>query len=366
MKKISVNASKQYDILIGRNLLADSGGYISQVAAPCKVCLMGDHSVQELYGSAVSDSLSREGFSVFPFAFSPGESSKTLATVGDILEFMAKNQFTRSDIIVALGGGITGDIAGFAAGVFLRGINFVQIPTTFLAAVDSSVGGKTGVNLERGKNLAGVFWQPSMVLCDCDTFKTLPYEIFLDGVAEAVKYGAIRDKSLFDLMNDYGRGLFSLTSHVDSADSTDVLLEVVAICVSIKRDIVMKDERDTGERQLLNFGHTLGHAIEKCSHYSISHGHGVAMGMLIICRAAMKLGFSSLDCGKDMESILNKFDFPLDVKFSSKELTSAALNDKKRLGDFITLVLPESIGSCHLEKIPVSELEAFVDAGLSR
>lgn len=363
MEKIKVSASRKYDIIIGRDLLKDTGKYVSEVIDPCKVCIITDDVVYGLYADAVHHSLTDAGFEVFHFIFEKGERFKNLNTVNCILELMAENDFTRSDAIIALGGGITGDIAGFAASVFLRGVQFVQIPTTFLAAVDSSVGGKTGVNLQSGKNLAGAFWQPSLVLCDCNTFSTLSYEIFLDGVAEAIKYGAILDRALFDLLMMHGHKLFNQPD--DHADNdSDTLIQIVKQCVSIKRDIVMEDERDTGIRQLLNFGHTIGHAIEKCSNYSISHGHAVALGMFIISKASFKLGLNQDDCSFEIEKILKKFNFPVTCTFTAEELTHVALKDKKRAGETITLVLPEYIGHCYLKKIAISDLKTFISSGL--
>ena len=364
MEKIQVKASRNYEIIIGRDLLKDTAKYISQVMEPCKVCLISDDTVYRLYGEEVKNSLTASGFEFCSFIFEKGEKSKNIKTVSSALELMAENNFTRSDLIIALGGGITGDIAGFAASVFLRGIQFVQIPTTFLAAVDSSVGGKTGVNLESGKNLVGAFWQPSLVLCDCDTFSTLSYDIFLDGIAEALKYGAIIDRSLFDLLIQHGDRIFASSKQGQWDTCTDIITEVVKQCVSIKRDIVMKDERDTGIRQLLNFGHTIGHAIEKCSKYSITHGHGVALGMLIVSKASYAFGWSEVDCSEEIKQALDSFGFPLNSTFSPEELTAVALKDKKRTGESITLVVPAHIGHCYLKKIDISHLNTFINRGL--
>ncbi|QAT41795.1 3-dehydroquinate synthase [Aminipila luticellarii] len=364
MEKIQVKASRTYDIYIGRNLLKDAGMYISEILPTCKLCIITDDVVSELYKDTVSQALSDAGFDVHTFVFKAGENSKNMETVHNILEYMAENEFTRSDGIVALGGGITGDIAGFAAAIFLRGIQFIQIPTTFLAAVDSSVGGKTGVNLHAGKNLTGAFWQPSLVLCDCDTFSTLSYEIFLDGVAEAVKYGVIISLELFELLLLHNQRLFSEPLVNEKPDHSDAVIEVVKQCVQIKRDLVMEDEQDTGIRQLLNFGHTVGHAIEKCSGYTVTHGHAVAMGMLIISKAAHTFGLCKTDCFSAIEEILKTFNFPVTCPYTAEELTRAALKDKKRAGKSITLVLPEYIGHCYLKKTDISNLEAFIKAGL--
>ncbi|MBN7774494.1 3-dehydroquinate synthase [Clostridium aminobutyricum] len=353
MKHIQINASRNYEVLIGRNLLKDAGKWIANVLKPCKLCIITDDTVAKLYAEPLHASLKEEGFELCQYVFAHGELSKNVTTYSQILEYMASENLTRTDAVVALGGGVTGDMAGFAAASYLRGIPFIQIPTTLLAAVDSSVGGKTGVNLESGKNLVGAFWQPSLVLCDCDTFKSLSYDLMLDGISEAIKYGAIVDSVLFDFIAQ------------EDIFSDSVLEQITAHCVRIKSEVVEEDEKETGRRQLLNFGHTVGHAIEKCSHYTISHGHAVAIGMLIAARAAFKLGYSKENCAPAIEESLKKYRYPLHCPYTAKELAAVALNDKKRSGQEITLVLPSVIGECYLQKTKISELEHFIAQGLS-
>ncbi|MEI6579117.1 MAG: 3-dehydroquinate synthase, partial [Eubacteriales bacterium] len=269
MQSVKVSCTqKSYDVLIGSRMLKNAGDILRDYFSPCSVVIVTDDNVDALYGETVQYSLTCSGFNTSKFVFKHGEHSKNLSVYAKALEFMAQNSLTRSDMVVALGGGVTGDLAGFAAASYLRGVRFVQMPTTLLAAVDSSVGGKTGVNLDAGKNLAGAFWQPSLVLCDCDTLNTLPDDILADGIAEAIKYGMIRDKELFEML-EFG----------DCISNPEAC---VARCVTIKGNIVAKDEFDNGERQLLNFGHTLAHSIEKLSDYKISHGHAVAIGMVIV------------------------------------------------------------------------------------
>lgn len=352
MKQIQVNASRKYEVLIGRDILQDAGKHIAQVVKPCKCCIITDDVVEGLYAEQLRTSLAESGFESCQYVFANGEASKNLTTYSQILEYMASENLTRTDIVVALGGGVTGDMAGFAASSYLRGIEFIQIPTTLLAAVDSSVGGKTGVNLESGKNLVGSFWQPSLVLCDCNTFKTLSPDLMLDGISEAIKYGAIVDTDFFHF--------------IASGDifSDEDLEEIVCHCVRIKSEIVEQDEKETGVRKLLNFGHTIGHAIEKCSNYEISHGHAVAIGMLIVAKASDKLGYSKEHCVEPIEEILQKYHYPLECAYTPSELATVALNDKKRTGNSITLVLPSKIGECYLKKIDVSELENFIALGL--
>jgi len=354
MKKVTVEASIKYDVLIGRGLLKETGAYAADVFGSCKLCVVSDETVFGLYGNIVKTSLADAGYETCEFTFPSGEQSKKMDTVARLLEFMAEAQLTRSDALVALGGGITGDITGFAASCYLRGVPFIQIPTTLLAAVDSSVGGKTGVNLVHGKNLAGAFWQPSLVLCDCSTFDTLTNASLLDGIAEIIKYGVIADRELFNFVLGNNNSLFL---------KNNIFEKIIEKCVIIKSRIVSADERDTGIRQLLNFGHTLGHAIEQCSDYRISHGQAVALGMLHIARAADISGVSTENCAEKIEQALRQYGFKLMCDFSADELCEAALIDKKRKGDFITLVIPDKIGECRLEKMNLHLFKEFVKRG---
>jgi 3-dehydroquinate synthase len=253
---------------------------------------------------------------------------------------------SRSDLIVALGGGVVGDLSGFTAATYLRGIRYVQIPTTYLAAVDSSVGGKTGINLLTGKNLAGAFWQPSMVICDYKTFDTLESAELLNGAAEAIKSGMIMEAGLIDkvLAHDYEH--------------------VIGRCISIKKSIVEADERDTGMRQLLNFGHTVGHSLEKLSAYKISHGHAVARGMVVESRAAFRMGLTEFDASPYLKETLEQCGFDLSIPFPVEDILRYALNDKKISGDSIAMVIPEAVGKCRLQKIPLSELGQFLALGM--
>lgn len=359
MIEITVTASRTYQVLMAQGLLSQAGVRIGEVMKtrkkrPEKICIVTDDIVHDFYCREVQDALQTQGYETSVFVFPHGEHSKTLKTLSDLLEFLAEQQFTRSDMLVALGGGITGDLTGFAAASYLRGIEFVQIPTTLLAAVDSSVGGKTGVNLKAGKNLAGAFWQPSLVLFDPDTMQTLSPALLRDGIAEAIKAGAIADAELFTMI-----------SQCETINAPEMLTTLAARAVKIKRAVVEEDERDTGARQLLNFGHTIGHAIEKCSSFEISHGHAVAMGMGIVSKAAFAMGWSREDCFTPIRKALRQFHFPLDCPYSASQLTEAARKDKKRLGDTITLVIPQTLGTCILKQIPIEELEHFITIGLT-
>lgn len=351
MKKIHISASKEYDVIISNGILKNTGAMLSELFPKCRAAIISDDRVFPLYGGTVENSLRVHGFDTVSFTFPNGEDSKNIATYIKMLEFLAENRLTRSDIVVALGGGVTGDMAGFAAATYLRGIKFVQIPTTLLAAVDSSVGGKTGINLTTGKNLAGAFHQPSLVICDTDTLGTLDEKIYLDGVAESIKCGVIADGSLFEKL----KGNFRQN-----------IEDIIASCVNIKSDVVSRDEFDTDARQLLNYGHTVGHAIEKCSNFKISHGHAVAIGAAVITNAAQKLGFCEKNTYSEVYGILKKCGLPTECPFSAEELYEVMLSDKKRAGNSVTLVLPKKIGECVLSKISVKELYEYVKKGLEK
>lgn len=349
MIKTKVDASIKYEILIERGIINSCGEHIKNVIPNGTALIIADSNTK-IYLDAVKSSLENNGFSCLEYIFRAGESSKSLEEFGKILEFAAKHTLTRSDFIVALGGGVCGDLAGFAAASYMRGIKFVQIPTTLLAAVDSSVGGKTAVNLEGGKNLAGAFHQPSLVITDPDTFKTLDKEYYLDGIAESIKYGVLADKNLFNLFKS----------------NTDEKIDgIIQKCTEIKSSIVSEDEFDNGKRQLLNLGHTFGHAIEKLSSFSISHGHAVAIGMVIAARAAEKCRIAEENTLSEIKTVLKKNSLPTLCPFSAEEIFSAALNDKKRTGGFLTVVLPERIGKCILKKVSIDEFKAITQKGVS-
>lgn len=349
MKSVLVKTDHPYEVLVGNGLIAQSGQLITKKIRPCTAAIITDDTVDVLFGNAVETSLKKAGFQVCRIVFSHGEASKNLMTLSTVLEKLAENQITRTDLIVALGGGVTGDMAGFAAAVYLRGIRFVQIPTTFLAAIDSSVGGKTAVDLVAGKNLAGAFWQPELVICDCETLKTLPEQYFLDGLGEAVKYGLAFDKTLLPLLGD---------------GVSMRLPEIVARCVAIKADVVAQDERDTGERRKLNFGHTVGHAIERCSHFSITHGQAVAIGMVIITRACVKRKITPPETLDTLLDTLNSCGLPTTCGYSAQALSEAALGDKKRRGDQLALILPTVVGNCVVQDIAVDSLKMWIEQGL--
>lgn len=350
MKTVEVDAAVRYNIVIDKGILPKSGDMIKEVTSAERVAVITDDTVDKLYSDVVMKSLSDAGFETFKFVFPHGEKSKNISTFSSILEFLAESGLTRTDALVALGGGVVGDVAGFAAASYLRGIDFIQIPTTLLACVDSSVGGKTAIDLKAGKNLAGAFYQPKLVIADFETLSTLTDGIFADGMAEVIKYGVIFDKAFFEFLRDN--------------EAKDNLEYAITRCVELKRDIVNADEKEKGVRALLNFGHTVGHAIEKCSGYKIPHGSAVAVGMVIISRAAYKCSFCDENYADIIASLNKKYSLPVSTDFSANELSSAAMADKKRTGDKIKLIIPEALGNCVIKSVPTSELEKIIGEGL--
>ncbi|MBQ8763050.1 MAG: 3-dehydroquinate synthase [Clostridia bacterium] len=342
MKVINVNASKNYDVIIGKDILSSLGEKCVSLFGKSRAVIVTDTNVAVHWLEKAKTSLENSGIQTLDFVFSAGEESKSKETLFELIEFAAENKLTRSDFLVALGGGVTGDMTGLAASLFLRGIPFVQVPTTLLAAVDSSVGGKTAVNLTAGKNLMGAFYQPSLVLCDINTLSTLPETEFANGMAEVIKYGVIFDKELFD--------------KVQSGDVKSDMENIIARCVELKRDVVAKDEFDTGDRQLLNFGHTMAHSIEKISNFEIAHGNAVAIGMVIAAKASYALGWSKEDCTAAIIEANKNNNLPTACDFAPNDLADVALSDKKRTGGTINFVVPEIMGNCILKKIPVETL----------
>lgn len=349
MKRIQVNTKPSYEVLIGPGVLSESGAYLKGLFPDSRLAVITDSTVAPLYLETARESLTAAGYTVSTHVFPAGEASKNFVTLSGILEFLASAPLTRTDCLIALGGGVAGDMAGFAAACYLRGIRYVQMPTTLLSAVDSSVGGKTAIDLKAGKNLAGAFLQPSAVLCDTDCLRSLPPEVFADGAAEAVKTGVLCDESLFALFEDG-----SLT--VNPA-------EVIARCVAYKAGVVERDEREQGERKLLNLGHTIGHAIEKCSGYRIPHGHAVAAGLAIMARSAERQGMTEEPIADRICACLKAQNLPVVTEYPPDMLAEAAGADKKRSGDEITIIVPRKIGRCALEKIPVSGLLFTIRAG---
>ena len=350
MNTININASKEHSVIIGNNILPDFGSYIAPITKAQKAVIISDDHVWPLYGNTLTEQLMKANLSALSYVFPAGEESKTANTYLSILNFLAENKITRSDVLIALGGGVVGDMTGFVAATYLRGISYIQVPTTLLAMVDSSIGGKTAIDLPAGKNLVGAFYQPDIVICDIDTLNTLPADIFRDGCAEIIKYAILFDAALFAHLYKYG-------------------LEfdreyVISRCIALKRDVVAADEFDRGERQKLNLGHTIGHSIEKLSNFRISHGSAVSMGIAIVTKSSASLGFCDSATLQNIINILEKYALPINSNYSATDLCKIAMSDKKRSGNSINLIIPESIGHCIIKPFNIHDLQSFIEAGL--
>ena len=347
MQKVHVNASRSYDILIGSGLLDKAGEYISAAITSRHVCVVTDDTVDALYSARMMSTLAKNGFSAVKFVFPHGEASKCHKTLIQLYDFLADNGFTRSDALIALGGGVTGDLTGFAAASYMRGIGFVQVPTTVLAQTDSSVGGKTAVDIAGGKNLVGAFYQPQLVLCDTDTLDTLTPEFFADGMAEVVKYGMIKSRELFDILSE--------------KDIRGNLEDIITRCVSIKAQVVENDEREKGERMLLNFGHTLGHAIEKYYNYTgMSHGYAVSIGMSVFTHIAERRGMCDPGVADKLDGLLKKCGLPLTTDAPMDVLYKNSLGDKKRLSSGMNIIICSDIGTSSVCSMSIDEYEKFL------
>ena len=344
--------SKSYDIEIERGLLPHVGGKIKTLLPKAeKIAIITDSHIRPLYASILQESLEKEGLVVTVLTFPAGEESKNLKTLGSLYDRLAEAGLTRSDGVVALGGGVTGDMGGLAAATFLRGIAFVQIPTSLLATVDSSVGGKVAIDLSGGKNLVGAFYQPKAVYIDPDVLKTLPARYLHDGLAEVIKYGCIMDKELF----------MRLEKIQNDAELLACAEEIIETCCNIKARIVERDEFDTGERMLLNFGHTLGHAVEKTFRFDrYSHGEGVGIGMVLLTRQSEKLGLTESGTSDRIAALLQKFHLPVTVDMQQEDFLQAIALDKKKRGSHLTLILLKNIGESFLQKVEFSELTQYL------
>lgn len=344
--------SAAYEVRVGSGLLPTLGSEMKALGLKGKCAVVSGENVFPLYGETVMNSLRDAGFEAASIVFPAGENTKSLARYGELMNFLTDRKLSRSDCLVALGGGVAGDLTGFAAATYQRGIGFVQVPTTLLSAVDSSVGGKTAVNLPAAKNQVGAFYQPRLVLCDTDTLSTLPRRELRAGMAEVIKDAVIGDPDLFDLLQ-----------HTEEDGLFDVLPEIIEACVRMKAEIVEEDERDLGRRRLLNLGHSFGHAIEQRSGYALLHGEAVAIGTAMICRAAVRTGrLDELSCEAIVE-LLRHFGLPTECPYGADELFSTLLLDKKIADGKMNLVLPKSIGWCEVVPVSTDELRRLLQAG---
>lgn len=346
MKTVSVNASKNYDIIIGRDVINMLPEKIEKLFNKVKVMIVTDDKVASFHLEKLRKLLDENNIENDVFIFPNGEKSKSPETLFLLLEALAEKHFTKSDVLLAFGGGVTGDLTGLAASLFLRGVHIVQIPTTLLSMVDSSVGGKTAVNLKAGKNLAGVFNQPELVLCDTEFLNTLEEKIFADGMAEVIKYGVLADEDLFLKVKD--------------GNVKENIEDIIARCVEIKRDIVNEDEFDTGKRQLLNFGHTLGHAIEAESGFAISHGTAVAQGMVLASEISFKNNLTSVNLTEEIREACENNNLSAQCPYDTEILGKFSSSDKKISGKNISFIVPERMGKCVRKKLTLEEFSEML------
>lgn len=353
MKELRVKIpEKNYSVYIKNKSLDRIGKNIKKLYDGEKIAVITDENVAKLYGKKLEKSFEENGFDVKLVKIKPGETSKSLQTLQYVYNELLDFSITRCDLIIAFGGGVVGDLAGFVASTLLRGIPFIQIPTSLLAQIDSSVGGKVAVNLEKGKNLVGSFYQPKAVFIDPEVLKTLDKRYFRDGMGEIIKYGCIRDKELFQQLYNYR------TEDEIFGDIEDIIYK----CLYIKKDIVERDEMDSGERMILNFGHTLGHGIEKYYKYEkYSHGEAVSIGMYNITKRSEELGLTKCGTTEKIKTLLQKFKLPYEIgDINLEDINDTILLDKKTLGDSINIVLLEEIGKSFIKKIKKEEIKYYI------
>ncbi|WP_028264314.1 3-dehydroquinate synthase [Atopobium fossor] len=350
--------SVSYNVHVGTKLLEQVGSIAHTVNAGTRAFIITDSNVGPLYVDCVAHSLNTAGYTVFSAVFDAGEKSKHFGTLSELLERIAAAELSRKDLIVALGGGVCGDMAGLCAALYLRGIDVVQVPTSLLAMVDSSVGGKTAIDLQAGKNLVGAFLQPKAVIADVDTLTTISSELFRDSCGEVIKHAVIADKSLFDQL---------IVHPLTSANySTQELVNIIARNVQIKSKVIQADEKEQGMRQILNLGHTLGHAIEAASNFSLGHGSSVAAGLCCVVRGASKFGWCDPQLVKSIECITQAHGLPSNTDIDHNSLFKFATHDKKRASQSVNLIVPTAIGNVEIKTISLAQLRKLIDAGCGK
>ena len=349
--KISLGENS-YSILIEKGLISSIGKKISEIYNGKKVAVVTDKNVDKFYGDKIVSQLESSGFNVKKIVLNPGEKSKSVEVLLNTYDELLDFNITRGDLIIALGGGVVGDLTGFAAATLLRGIPYIQIPTSLLAQIDSSIGGKVAVDLNRGKNLVGNFYHPKAVFIDPNMLKTLDERFFYDGMAEVIKYGCIRDEQLF-------YNLLNYNTHEELIENME---HIIYSCCNIKREIVERDEKDTGERMLLNFGHTIGHAIEKYFNFEkYTHGEAVALGMYAITKKSEEMKLTKEGTFNLIKDILTKYNLKYDIHLEDKESILNAISlDKKNKGEFMNIVLLNEIGKSFIHKIKKEKVSDFI------
>lgn len=351
MRTFEVNCSKQYNVYFEKGLIQGIKGFLSNSFKGHNILIIADDNVDPLYSDIVLNQLA-DNYTVKKLVLKHGEETKNIDNLYHILTYLAQNRFKRNDLIIALGGGVIGDISGLSASLYMRGIDFLQIPTTLLAMVDASIGGKTAIDLPEGKNLVGSFYQPLMVICDPDIIRKLPEPIFNEGMAEVIKYNVIDKNRIIEYVNN------------DLLE--DKLEEVIEKCIEIKTEIVSKDEFEkTGLRRLLNAGHTFAHALENISNYSISHGRAVGTGLVYEAALANYLGYCEESTLSQIAQAVCRFDLLLKFDYDFDDLVDYMKADKKNDSGLISFILPERLGKCREIKMELSELkQAFKQIGV--
>lgn len=343
---------KQYSIMIQKNLLASIGEQLHMKYNNKKIALVTDVNVDALYGSILLESLTSYGFHVTKIVVPPGEKSKSIPMLEYLYGKFSDCKLSRSDLVIAFGGGVVGDLVGFAAATFLRGVPYIQIPTTLLAQIDSSIGGKVAVNLPTGKNLIGNFYHPEAVFIDPLLLETLPLRVLRDGIAEVIKYSMISETELFDNLNSY-RDEQDFLSHIES---------IIATCCKIKQSFVEEDEKDTGVRMTLNFGHTIGHAIENFFNYeTYTHGEAVAIGMAHITERSEALGITKSGTAATLIKLIQKYGLPITAtEYNQQELLHSITLDKKNSNSGLHIILLDAIGKTRIQKIKPDEMHLYL------
>jgi 3-dehydroquinate synthase len=341
MEKIRVElGERSYDIIIGIDILDGIGEEIKAFGLSPKTAIVSNPTVFSLYGERVSESVNAAGFEPVPVIIPDGEAYKNIETLKYIYDELLKYRLDRKSALIALGGGVVGDIAGFAASTYMRGISYIQIPTTLLAQVDSSVGGKTGIDHELGKNMIGAFWQPRLVWIDVETLRTLPQKQVLAGLSEVIKYGVIRDKEMFDFLEARRDDILNL--------GMEALTHIIKRSCEIKAEVVSSDEREAGMRAILNYGHTIGHAIETTTKYEkYLHGEAIAIGMCLEAKLAEILGLIDKDQVLRIRQIIHSYGLPsgMPETISTSSVSLSMKLDKKAVAGELKFILPERIGS---------------------
>lgn len=352
MKRLDIKLSQgDYPIYIGRDIIENLGEELKKIYSNKRIVIITDNKVRGLYSDKIIDSLKNNGFETHIISVEPGEKSKSINTAEYIYNKLLDFSINRRDLIITFGGGVVGDLGGFVASTYMRGIPFVQVPTTLLAQVDSSVGGKVAVNLPRGKNLIGSFYHPKAVFIDVELLQTLDSRVFSDGMAEVIKYGCIKSPELFQKLFKY-----------DVKDIINNIEDIIYSCCKIKGEIVERDEREKGERMLLNFGHTLGHVIEKHFNYEkYTHGEGVAIGMYNITKTSEELGITEKGSAEKIKELLIRYKLPYKMpEIDKEEIIKSVILDKKSEGNNINLVLLDNIGSSFIKRLSIDEFEKFL------